>query len=106
MVRANRRSRLVAIGNPLPAPPVSEEVTMPLYEYECNDCEQSVEVLVRRPDEKVECPTCHSEKMIRLMSAPAAPNMKSGGSLPVASAGDGGACGAPRCCGGGCDTGF
>lgn len=99
-------NRIVVIGELLPAFSVLEEDTMPLYEYECNDCEQAVEVLVRRPDEKVECPTCHSDEMTRLMSAPAAPNMKAGGSLPVASSGDGGACGAPRCCGGGCDTGF
>lgn len=75
---------------------------MPLYEYECPDCEKSVEMLVRTPEEKVECPGCGTEKLTRLMSAPAAPNMNGAksSSLPVA-AGD--SCGAPRCCGGGCN---
>ncbi len=46
-----------------------------------------------------ECPDCGSEEMDRLLSVPAAPSVKSGKSLPMASEG----CGAPRCCGGGCD---
>lgn len=75
---------------------------MPLYEYECPKCHQSVELLVRSPDEEVACPDCGSKKLTRLMSATAAPSMKGGdgGSLPMASQGQ--ACGAPRCCGGIC----
>ncbi len=73
---------------------------MPLYEYECSDCHQEVELLVRSADERVECPGCGGKKMTKLMSAPSAPNMNGkGGSLPVAGAGE--SCGAPRCCGGG-----
>ncbi|OYP38175.1 FmdB family zinc ribbon protein [Rhodopirellula sp. MGV] len=73
---------------------------MPLYEYECPECNQAVEVLVRNPDEKAECPDCGSHKLTRLMSATAAPNMNGSKSLPTASP----SCGAPRCCGGGmCD---
>ena len=74
---------------------------MPLYEYECSDCDQSVELLVRSAEEGVSCPECGNEKLTRLMSAPSAPNMKgSSQSLPVAGKGD--SCGAPRCCGGIC----
>ncbi|MCC9600569.1 zinc ribbon domain-containing protein [Stieleria sp. JC731] len=70
---------------------------MPLYEYDCPKCNQAVEVLVRNPEEKAECPECGSDELTRLMSAPAAPNMNGSKSLPTASAG----CGTPRCCGGG-----
>lgn len=75
---------------------------MPLYEYECTDCEESVELLVRSTDEKVECPSCHSKKLTRLMSATAAPNMNGSSSSSLPMAGSGEACGAPRCCGGVC----
>ncbi|MCA9139027.1 MAG: zinc ribbon domain-containing protein [Planctomycetales bacterium] len=75
---------------------------MPLYEYECAECESNVELLVRSQDEQVECPKCGNKKLTRLMSAPAAPNMKgNGSSLPVAARGE--SCGAPRCCGGICN---
>ncbi|QDT11537.1 FmdB family zinc ribbon protein [Planctomycetes bacterium K23_9] len=73
---------------------------MPLYEYECKKCDSTVEVLVRSRDEQAECPDCGGKKLTRLMSATASPAMKFGGTLPMASGGE--ACGAPRCCGGGC----
>jgi putative FmdB family regulatory protein len=74
---------------------------MPLYEYECPKCEAAMELLVRSPEEQPECPSCGNRKLVRMMSATAAPNMKgSGGSLPMAAEGEG--CGAPRCCGGIC----
>ncbi|TWT93186.1 FmdB family zinc ribbon protein [Stieleria varia] len=75
---------------------------MPIYEYECDACKDVAEVLVRRPEDTqaVRCPQCDSDQMHRVMSATAAPNMNAGGSLPVAARG--GDCGAPRCCGGGC----
>ena len=74
---------------------------MPLYEYECSKCDKSVELLVRSAEEQVSCPECGSEKLTRLMSATAAPNMKgASSSLPMASGGE--SCGAPRCCGGIC----
>ncbi|MCM2372945.1 FmdB family zinc ribbon protein [Aporhodopirellula aestuarii] len=74
---------------------------MPLYEYECDRCHETKEILVRTPDEKATCPDCGSDKIERLLSVPAAPSM--GRSLPVS--GGGGmpeSCGQPRCCGGGC----
>ena len=75
---------------------------MPLYEYECKSCGQVVEVLVRSPNETAECPECGKSGLERQLSVPAAPAVKGGGSLPVAGSGE--SCGAPRCCGGGCQT--
>ncbi len=73
---------------------------MPLYEYSCESCHEVVEVLVRNQEQQLECPDCGGEKLERLISVPAAPSVKSGkSSLPVARE----SCGAPRCCGGGCD---
>lgn len=75
---------------------------MPLYEYECRSCEDTVELLVRNPEEadRAECPNCGDQDLERVMSVSASPSVKQGGSLPVAGGGD--SCGAPRCCGGGC----
>lgn len=73
---------------------------MPLYEYECKSCDNVVEVLVRSQNEKAECPNCGDQELERVLSVPAAPSVKGNSSLPVAAAGD--SCGAPRCCGGGC----
>lgn len=75
---------------------------MPLFEFSCKSCDDVVEILVRSPSEQVECPRCGNEKLDKLMSAPSAPAIKNGAaSLPVAPRGE--SCGAPRCCGGGCD---
>ncbi|MCC9643734.1 zinc ribbon domain-containing protein [Rhodopirellula sp. JC740] len=73
---------------------------MPLYEYECKSCDDVVEILVRSPDEDVACPKCENSELTRVLSVPAAPSMSNGSSLPMAGGGE--ACGAPRCCGGGC----
>jgi putative FmdB family regulatory protein len=78
---------------------------MPLYEYHCDNCDATVEVLLRRSDEQPDCPRCHGQQLHRLLSVPASPAVRGNGSsrqpssLPMAS--DEG-CGAPRCCGGGC----
>lgn len=75
---------------------------MPLYEYECPDCDEALELLVRSPDETVQCPECGTDKLTKLMSAPAAPSTNgSETSLPMAGP-SGESCGAPRCCGGIC----
>jgi putative FmdB family regulatory protein len=77
---------------------------MPLYEFACDGCDQTVEVLVRSPSEQPTCPTCGDDKLTKLLSVPAAPAIRSGGGLPVARAeAMAQSCGAPRCCGGGCD---
>ncbi|MDE0862962.1 MAG: zinc ribbon domain-containing protein [Rubripirellula sp.] len=73
---------------------------MPLYEFECKSCDIVVEVLVRSIGEENGCPSCGNADLQRVFSIPAAPAVKSKSSLPVAGGGD--SCGAPRCCGGGC----
>ncbi len=73
---------------------------MPLYEYECKSCDQIVEVLVRSDNDVATCPDCGDEKLTRVFSVPASPSVKGKSSLPMAGSGE--SCGAPRCCGGGC----
>lgn len=73
---------------------------MPLYEYQCKSCDQVVEVLVRSEKDTGKCPSCGETRLERLLSVPAAPAVKGRQSLPVAGSGE--SCGAPRCCGGGC----
>ncbi|MEC8556066.1 MAG: zinc ribbon domain-containing protein [Planctomycetota bacterium] len=67
---------------------------MPLYEYDCKDCNSTVEVLVRSQEEKPECPDCGSVKLKKILSVAAAPNMN-GTSLPTAA--EGGNCGRAQC---------
>lgn len=43
---------------------------MPIYEYECNQCSQRVEVIQRISDPAAQCPKCEIE-MRKLHSAPA-----------------------------------
>jgi putative FmdB family regulatory protein len=73
---------------------------MPLYEYHCSDCDQTVEVLLRRSDEQPACPECHGEQLARQLSVTATPAVKGAAGLPMARQPE--SCGAPRCCGGGC----
>jgi putative FmdB family regulatory protein len=77
---------------------------MPLYEFACDGCDQTVELLVRNPSDQPNCPSCGDTNLKKLLSVPAAPAIRgAGGGLPVARAeAMGQACGAPRCCGGGC----
>ena len=47
---------------------------MPIYEYECQDCGEQFEKLVRMttPDDEVECPQCgvlHSKRLVSLMAS-------------------------------------
>ncbi len=37
---------------------------MPIFEYECQQCHESFELLVRS-DAKVACPACSSERVVR-----------------------------------------
>ncbi len=76
---------------------------MPLYEYECESCQKVVEALVRNEQEHHEqeesaCPACGNRSLHRVFSVPASPSVRSASGLPVT----GESCGAPRCCGGGC----
>ena len=71
---------------------------MPLYEYSCRDCESQFELLVRG-SEQPHCPECESDRLERLLSAPAAP-MTGTRNLPMSQ--PGGGCGLPQCGQGGC----
>lgn len=73
---------------------------MPLYEYECKTCDQTIELLVRNSSDRPVCPQCGQTELAKVFSVPASPSVREAGSLPM-SRGEG--CGAPRCCGGGCD---
>jgi len=73
---------------------------MPLYEYECKMCDQTVELLIRSSTDKPICPDCGDSKLEKVFSVPSAPAVRDGRALPVSS---GESCGAPRCCGGGCN---
>jgi putative FmdB family regulatory protein len=74
---------------------------MPLYEFACPKCESNFELLIRG-GETPECPDCHSRKLEKLLSVPAA-HVGGGQSLPICDAprpagpcGMGG-CGLPEC---------
>ena len=76
---------------------------MPIYEYVCCQCANEFELLVRG-EEKAECPNCSSLKLEKQFSVTASPQSQNG-TLPIANPGvapNAGSCGAPRCCGGGC----
>ena len=73
---------------------------MPLFDYQCEDCQAEVELLIRG-DERPECPECHSKKMQKQLSAPAA-HMVSSGGMPMM----GGGCGKPQCGQGSCMGGM
>ena len=66
---------------------------MPLYEYECQECEHTFETLVR-DKEPAACPQCHKKRIQRLLSVPAKPPKSDG--LPMACNSTGPPCG-PRC---------
>ena len=66
---------------------------MPLYEYYCERCKQTVEVLIRSQSEKPECPDCGGTQLEKQLSVAAAPAV--GGKLPVAN--EGGNCGRSQC---------
>jgi putative FmdB family regulatory protein len=47
---------------------------MPIYEYRCEECGRIIEFFQKgfEPDEAITCPNCGSEKLQKLLSAPAA----------------------------------
>jgi putative FmdB family regulatory protein len=47
---------------------------MPIYEYECRDCGERFEHLMRG-SEKPACPSCGGKRLEKQISAPAAPQM-------------------------------
>jgi len=72
---------------------------MPIYDYRCDDCGASYDVFhkVREVVEDVVCPSCHSSKHTRLISAPSirmnSTTSKSASETPPPSCCVGGACG-------------
>jgi putative FmdB family regulatory protein len=72
---------------------------MPLYEYACESCHHSCELLIRSESERPECPHCGSHALAKQWSVPAAPGVR-GGELPIS--GMSGGCGRPQCGTGGC----
>jgi putative FmdB family regulatory protein len=42
---------------------------MPIYEYQCGQCQNEFEKLVLNTSEKIACPKCKSKKVHRVMSA-------------------------------------
>ena len=68
---------------------------MPLYEYHCQKCDSTVEVLIRNEREKPECPDCGSLQLDKQLSVAAAP-ATAGARLPVAGT-DAPTCGRDQC---------
>ena len=65
---------------------------MPLYEYECRDCQARVELLIQG-GQQPKCPTCGGDHLTKQLSVVAAPTRDpAAGQLPRA----GGSCG-PGC---------
>lgn len=73
---------------------------MPIYEYNCSQCEAEFEVLVRG-DAAPECPNCGGTKLAKQFSVPAAHSSGSS-DLPICQPAPSGGCGLPRCGMGGC----
>jgi|TARA_B110000438_G_scaffold35649_1_gene35382 putative FmdB family regulatory protein len=52
---------------------------MPIYEYECTNCDHNFDELQKMSDEYlVDCPSCNEPKLSRLLSAPSF-RLKGGG---------------------------
>lgn len=59
---------------------------MPIFEYQCQKCQDAFEELVMNSKTKVCCPKCGSKKVKKLMSAPTAIDAGKGGALGSAGA--------------------
>ena len=70
---------------------------MPIYEFKCSDCSNEFEILIFRSDEKVNCPSCDSQAVEKLMSA--CRHKSSGDSYSQSGSSTGGCAG---CAGGHC----
>ena len=58
---------------------------MPIYEYACDACDAEFELLVCG-SERPSCPSCHSTKLERRISVPAAHTGSRAGGLPLCQA--------------------
>ena len=69
---------------------------MPLYDYRCQDCDHSFEMVVTaRTMDSVACPECAGMKLERLIGVPSIGRVSE--SLATNCRGDGPPCGLPRC---------
>ncbi len=77
---------------------------MPIFEYQCSECNSKYEVLVRNisGEQEITCPECKSTKNKKLFSTFAA-SVPSSGSSSVSGCSDG-SCGVPSY--GGCSNGM
>lgn len=50
---------------------------MPLYEYQCRDCNGEAELLIQNSQQPV-CPKCGSQRLTRLLSVVASPTREPG----------------------------
>ena len=80
---------------------------MPLYEYQCEPCNQSFEILIRGAGDVARCPRCRSIEVIKLLSVPAVAHTSDGrgSTLPVKTEPNGASafgCGRSQCGSGMC----
>ncbi len=68
---------------------------MPIYEYHCPKCKSEFELLIRG-EEAAECPSCHSQRVEKLLSVPSAPG-SGGQELPMCRPMPSAGCGLPQC---------
>lgn len=75
---------------------------MPLYEYRCNDCHATFEILRRVAERELSalCPRCESRASMPLISRVAASRPAAGGTAVAEAPRSGGGC-----CGGACGCG-
>lgn len=73
---------------------------MPIYEYQCQQCDASFEMMrkMAQADESAPCPKCTSGKTRRLVSRVNAITGASGGEYQAASSSGGGGCGSCGSC--------
>lgn len=72
---------------------------MPIYEFVCRKCNTDFEKIVSSAQrDAVPCPACGNAKSARKVSLTSPARV----SQTVATRSDFGGCGAPSCCGGGC----
>ena len=69
---------------------------MPIYEYKCKKCNAVSEVLVFTKEETLQCKSCGSTELLKLISAH---NTVQSSSPAHAAEAGGSCCGAPHSCG-------
>ncbi len=72
---------------------------MPIYEYECLNCRERFELLVRSADESAVCVKCNSKSLKKLISTFAFASKDKSGNVNASSGG-----GCSSCAGGDCSV--